>query len=564
MDNLSQQLKRFSRRVRLVRAWRGLAMGLLIGGGLGIVWSALDWFGLFYTEWLWLGVLVSASALIGALIGFVLPVADRALANSIDRRAALKDRLVTAREEVGENAFSHSLQVDAQSHLNEVTPSTVFPMKVGKWQAGAVAMCSVAAAIFLLGNTPLLLNDSQRKQAEELKRQGAKVERIVRESLDDPKISKDLTDEERRLADELLKLKRELEKNRLSKEQALQKANEIANKADELMRQRVKNSLSSLKTADTAMDKLRKEAMDKVGMKQNADPSMMKMSDQQREAAMSDMQQQQSQMQSEMTSLQSQMSQLQKKLQDPNLSEAEKKALQQKLEELKKSMSELQKEMQKNKDAMDALKLSKEAQAVFEKMMNDPLYKQLQELAQKMAENASATAQDGQPKFTKEQMEKMQRQLEELAKKLKDDKAMKEYLQALLDAMKQGKQMSAQAGIGPGLLSLMHLQIPGAGSPSRDIWAGDSGVINKLDKGEAGRGKTSATMATGQRREGKGQETYIEIKAPTMVGSRTSVPYTQVLPSYKKKAESALDRKEIPKEHQKRVKEYFESLTGGK
>ena len=53
----------------------------------------------------------------------------------------------------------------------------------------------------------------------------------------------------------------------------------------------------------------------------------------------------------------------------------------------------------------------------------------------------------------------------------------------------------------------------------------------------------------------------IEIKAPTTVGNRSSVPYTQVLPSYKKKAESAMNRQEIPKEHQKRVKAYFESLN---
>jgi hypothetical protein len=88
-------------------------------------------------------------------------------------------------------------------------------------------------------------------------------------------------------------------------------------------------------------------------------------------------------------------------------------------------------------------------------------------------------------------------------------------------------------------------------------------VINKLDKEEEGKGKTQATMIQGQKREGAGEETYIEIKAPTNVGTRSSVPYVKVLPSYKKKAESALNRKEIPKEHEKRVKEYFESLNKG-
>ena len=106
--------------------------------------------------------------------------------------------------------------------------------------------------------------------------------------------------------------------------------------------------------------------------------------------------------------------------------------------------------------------------------------------------------------------------------------------------------------------------MPGGGGVSKDDFFADTGVINKLDEGVEGQGKTNATMVTGQRREGMGEDAYVEIKAPTNVGTRSSIPYTKVLPSYKRKAESALNRQEIPKEHQKRVKEYFESLSGGR
>lgn len=88
----------------------------------------------------------------------------------------------------------------------------------------------------------------------------------------------------------------------------------------------------------------------------------------------------------------------------------------------------------------------------------------------------------------------------------------------------------------------------------------DSGRINKLDKPVEGAGKASPTRVMGQRKEGAGEEAYIEIKAPTNVGTRSSVPYQKVLPSYKKKAESALNRQQIPKEHEARVKKYFDSL----
>jgi hypothetical protein len=42
------------------------------------------------------------------------------------------------------------------------------------------------------------------------------------------------------------------------------------------------------------------------------------------------------------------------------------------------------------------------------------------------------------------------------------------------------------------------------------------------------------------------------------------VAYTRDVLSYKKKAEQAIDRQKIPKEHEKRVKQYFDSLTKGK
>lgn len=68
----------------------------------------------------------------------------------------------------------------------------------------------------------------------------------------------------------------------------------------------------------------------------------------------------------------------------------------------------------------------------------------------------------------------------------------------------------------------------------------------------------------GERAEQGKEERYIEIKAPTKPGDRASVPYLKVLPKYKKAAEKALKRSEIPKAHEKRVRDYFDSLSGGK
>ncbi len=322
MDQLSQQLKTFERRVRLVRSWRGLAAGVCAGAALGLVWAGLDWFRVLYTEWTWLGLLVAGCGVIGALIGFFQKVPSEALADSIDRRGGLANRLATAREHSGEAAFDQPLLQDAETHLEGLRPRQVFPVRLGRWQAGAAALCAVTAAIFLLGNTPLLLDDDAKREREELKKEGAKVERIRKENLENQTPKDEMTEEEKRLADELRKFQRDLEKGRLTKEESLQKSNEIAKKADELMRKSIENTKLDLQKAESALDKLRKAAMEKAGMKQ-MDASLMKMSPQQREQAMQQKQDQISELQSEMSSMQSQMSALEQKLKDPKLSEAE-------------------------------------------------------------------------------------------------------------------------------------------------------------------------------------------------------------------------------------------------
>jgi hypothetical protein len=108
----------------------------------------------------------------------------------------------------------------------------------------------------------------------------------------------------------------------------------------------------------------------------------------------------------------------------------------------------------------------------------------------------------------------------------------------------------------------MGISQPGSSGPGpdNDVMIADTGHVN-LQKPEQGKGKGTPLFAPTERDNTKpGMEMTYEIKAPTFKGTKSSVPYKNVLPSYSKKAESALNRNEIPKEHQQRVKRYFESL----
>src|SRR5689334_2053595 len=114
--NMYPNLQRFARRVRFIRAWVGLGIGLSLGAILATLWALLDWFRVFYTEWSYLGWLVGACGLLGLLISAFRSITPKALTDSIDRRAGLKNRLSTASERATEHGtFDDALRTDASA-----------------------------------------------------------------------------------------------------------------------------------------------------------------------------------------------------------------------------------------------------------------------------------------------------------------------------------------------------------------------------------------------------------------------------------------------------------------
>ena len=55
---------------------------------------------------------------------------------------------------------------------------------------------------------------------------------------------------------------------------------------------------------------------------------------------------------------------------------------------------------------------------------------------------------------------------------------------------------------------------------------------------------------------------YIEERGPAKLTGPSVIPILKNLPASKRKAEEAIDKQKIPKEHQERVKKYFEALGG--
>ena len=579
--NFGPGLGRFARRVRLLRAWLGLAIGLSVGAMLALVWTVLDWFRVFYAEWSYLGWLIAICGVLGLLVGLVRRIPATALADSIDRRANLKNRLSTASERASEQgAFDEALREDAFDHLGHLQPARLYPIKFNRWHAGALAFSLLAACIFMLGNTPVLLTPAAKAARAKMQEQAAQVERVAK-PLEEAAKKGETNPDEKKLAEELRKLSKDLHKARIDPEEALRRQNELSKEAQKLTDQRIQQAQQNMQTAQASLDQMQKADQEKSeDQKNNAQKSDSKttqekmdalkqaiqsMKSQMSQSSMS--QQQQKEMQDQLSemqnseklaqSLQDQMNQIQKELHQSNLS-------QQQRDKLEKQMQSLQKQMQQ------ALKLSKAAQDMLDRMMKNPLYQKLQEMLSKMAKANQQMQKTGQQQLSKQQIEQMQKELEKMAKQLSNDKEMSKFLQAMMDAlknMKMGNGMLPIPGMMPGMMpgnmpgmpGGMPMELPMAGAPTQDTYFANTGFINK-GKGEKSRGSTYLSTVTGQSRDVPGQNAYIEMRGPTGQGLRSSIPYEKVLPSYKRKADEALNRQEIPPEHQKRVKKYFESL----
>ena len=553
-------LSRFARRIRMVRAWLGAAIGASAAGLVATAWAILDWMGRADCSAMGIAVALGAGAAVGALVGALLPLPASALRSSVDRRGRLENRLTASSADV---PFADEIRADAAAHLAEVRPRKIYPMRFGRWQGTAIASAFLASTVFLLGSTPLLLSPEAKAAREEMAKKAKVIERVTKEQFETPEAQKEMTEGERRLLEEARRLQRDLEKGRMSPEEAMQKAHELQKKAEDLVKQAAQDSQKSLDQAETAMEKMERAELEKNGLGQ-VDPPLLQMPQGQRDELKAKNAEQQKQLQKQLEAIDKRLGEIAKRLANKGISDAERKALEQERKSLEEQKKALEAEMKAAQQLGDALKLSDQARAVLDKMRNHELMKEIRALAEKMAKANQQANQTGRPPFTKEQLAEMKAELEKLLAKLKDDKAMEEYLKQMIEAMKKGQKCQGSClkpgGLGMCLASLLGLK--GGPGPGDDGFFMDTHHVNKLDKPAAGQGKTFETQISGARRE-TGEETFVEIKAPTTIGNRSAVPYRSVLPSYEKKAEQALGRQEIPKEHEKRVRAYFESLTKG-
>lgn len=587
--NWNEKLKPFARRIRWMRAWRGLGAGLLIGGVAAIAWSALDWAGILFATWGQLGILALACMAAGALAGAVWPLVPGDVARSLDHRAGLKDRVGTAMEHAADGTRFEDVQAeDAAASLQRVEPKSAYPMKFSPLHASSVASCMAAGALFFAANTTILMAPEQKKAKQEAAEAAARVERVAKPMAGAQRAGKP-SDEERKLAGELQQFAREMEKARMAPAQQMQRANELAEKAEKLASQRVEQADQSMQTAQA---KLAEMKLEEAGITQEMKQGLQ-LSQDQLDTLRQQMEQagvQSSDQKGDNAGISEQ--DLKNLGMDPsskdlmNLTEQERKALQEsiskQLQDLEakqaegKQLTEGEKKlMEQLRKLSEQLKMSAEVQKAIQELMASKEYQELakamQEMREKMAE-AGEQMQQGQPlteeemKQMEEQMKALQERMEQFAKDWNDPEKREQMLEAMKQAMEDLKngnmsgECQACLGLMPGMGGAMGMPTPGG--PSTGGAFQNTERINKLDKGEDIKATAQRTGVRGQRDQDRGKESYVEIKAPTLAGSRSSVPYSQVAPKAKQQAEQAIRKSKVPRKHEQRVRNYFDSLTG--
>jgi hypothetical protein len=258
---LAQKVAQLRRRLRLLVAQRWLVIGLtaatvaacLLAAAAKLRWAPAA------VDWIWPALIVGAIA--GLAYGWTRAVSPLAAAQIADRRLDLKERissgLLFASEPAREELVAAQV-ADAAEHSRALRPGAVFPWRLPREARYLWATVALLLAVLYVPELPFFHSPRERAEqaamADAGKRYQEAAREIERQRTGDPSRDQIL----RRVALNLRQLGRDQERGRLTKKEALLRANQLQKTLKEAERQL--GVPPSSKSLEQTADELRKAA----------------------------------------------------------------------------------------------------------------------------------------------------------------------------------------------------------------------------------------------------------------------------------------------------------------
>jgi hypothetical protein len=219
---LGQKITQLRGRVRLLVAQRWMFRALLAATGACALTALVMRLAGYPLPLEWLPIVLGMAAAAGALFGWTRPVTPMDAARLADQRLGLRERLSSGVDFVRRPARDPLIAAqieDAARHSARLLPHQVFP---NRFPREARLLAVVALLLFGVLFVPeLAIFQSPQQQAEKaaLKREGAKLQRLAKETL--RRKSPTNAEINRRVAENMRHLGREMERGRVNKKQAM-------------------------------------------------------------------------------------------------------------------------------------------------------------------------------------------------------------------------------------------------------------------------------------------------------------------------------------------------------
>jgi hypothetical protein len=438
---IEQMLAATARRRRWQRGWRGFWRGFLVAGAVWLLGLSLYKF-LPLPEEVLLGAFLAGW--LGPVVGFIKafgqPITNAEAARWLDQEKHLKERLSTALEMSAgkkDGEWKRLLVSDAAAQAGQIDVPKLLPFHLPTAARWSLLLLALTLALGFVPEYRSVEYRQKRQDQAAMKEAGEKVAMLTKRSITN---RPPVLENTKRVLDETIELGQQLQKAKLTRDDALKNIAEVTDKLKEQAKELAKNP---------SLQKMQQAAKTMGGDAAQTPESLQKQIESMKEALGENTPDTKT-----LNKLENEMEKLQKAAADMASKtgaegEAAKKALSEAMAQMMKNMQAAGMDGAKLDEAMAALAAGKTDQ--FMKEMDAALQdlEKMKELAQALQNLQMAAQQLGKDlaeQLDRGQVAMAQKSLEDMKKQLQSGQMSKEEMQKLIEELKKAQKPGENYG----------------------------------------------------------------------------------------------------------------------